>query len=260
MLDAKSFGIALVTVFLSTALGLVLGVGWTVAGLRIDESVLDRLDEEVAGLAQERRIILREREELRVRITQSEQVMRSIRPSLIDGRLSGRAVGLVLAGPGLGDPELEVTLKESGAVLSWIITVVDPLALDWAVLAQALLPGGRHQLDDLQSQGLIQYSGKADPDPKAIMVVLASNRDTVLARSGTSLVRVLTATGLRVVAAERSDSHTGLEDLKRHAQATVDNIDEVAGQMAAVVALADRDGSFGRKSGTTRIRSELRAR
>lgn len=260
MFDARGFGVAAASLLAAVALGAALGAGWAVAEPRLwDESALKRLDEEIAWLMEERRILKREIGDFKSRQKSSEIFIRSARPALVAGRLSGTDVGVIYTRPGVGEPGLSEVLSESGARLVWRITVKEPWRLDASALIQALMPGGQLLFENLKTQGMIDSWGETVRKPEAVILII-DRGDEVTNGSALLLAAGLSQSQIRVVVAERFDSGPAVGGFRHVAQASVDNVDEVTGQVALILALSGENGVFGRKTGAQRLSPELVAK
>lgn len=198
-------------------------------------------------------------------------------PILVDGRLRGRKVGLVLLGPSDISPDgVREWLEPTGASLSLVTELrddVDPQALaerargtryedlgeDPDLLGQLgrragiqMAQGGRlvRALRPALLQSLSGEFGDLDavivvrppelPDDKAAAERLGVLQDGV--------VRGLEQAGVKVVGIEPSDSDPSQIGWYRDRDlSTVDNVDENAGRAALVFVLAGADGAFGRR-------------
>src|SRR5262249_7338391 len=130
-------------------------------------------------------------------------------------------------------------------------------AVGWLVKAMHL--GGYGQrVERLAHGAAIRTEGSFSEPAGRILVLLAPPSPDRARRVAAgdapelALADAASANGLRLVAGEEGDAPDSLVSyLARRGATTVDNIDPDIGQMAAVLALAGADGSFGVKSGAT---------
>ncbi len=262
---------SLAAVFIALAIGILIGaalgsdiVSGTAENLEDDLSQdLDQVRAENAGL----------REELDFERSFSAQIA----PAVIADRLPAQEVALI----GLGDvdtatlrADVDAALEETGAELTQVGSVREPPDAD--ALTAALLGSQREGSDaedvelaaeragellagrgdlgsDLLTTLFSEFSGSPESLDAAVVVRarpedLAARDESEVEALEIGLIRGLREAGVRVVGAEREDTEpSSIEFLAGQDLATVDNIDQLPGKVALVLALDGASGSYGVK-------------
>ncbi len=273
MLNFRYHALSLVAVFLSLAVGLLLGVAIG------DKGLVSSAESDVrASLRGDVRQAQAQRDAARAQLQERQRFEAEAYPGLVGGRLAGKRIALVELG---GASErmwslANAALQGSGARLVSVSVIREPLSIaDLAADARGtryeqlaadgsllhpfgtrigiqftqggdLLSAVRH---DLLSQG----SGTLDG---ADGVVLARDTPTLpkaqadqVATFEDGLVRGLRAEGVPVVGVETSDAEVSQIDwFKSHDLSSVDDLDDPLGRAAVVFVLAGQRGSFGVKA------------
>ncbi len=274
MLNYRYHALSLVAVFLSLAIGLLLGVAIGDKGLvsSAEQDVRASLREDVREAQQERDAAVDE-------LAERERFEQEAYPALVGDRLAGRRIALIELG-GASDRMWDLTkdaLQGSGARLVSVSVIREPLRLDELAAAsrgtryeqladdpEALLHpfatrlgiqfarGGR-LLDAVRRELLVQGSG---PLQGVDGVVLVRNspelEDDAEAEAldvfEEGLVSGLRADGIPVVGVETTDADPSqIEWFKSRELSSVDDLDDPIGRAALVLALAGQRGSFGVK-------------
>lgn len=273
MLNFRYHALSLVAVFLSLAIGLLLGVAIG------DKGLVSSAENDVrASLRDDVRKAQAERDDARAQLQQREQFEHDAYPALVGGRLAGRRIALIeLGGP--SDRLWDLTkaaLQDSGATLTSVSVVREPLQLDelgaaahgtrYEQLAgdsSLLHPfatrlgiqfthGGR--LLRLVRRDLLQQGSGALTGAEGVVIVRntpaldGADADTVDTFED-GLMRGLRAQDVPVVGVETTDAESSqVEWFKDHELSSVDDLDDPIGRAALVFALAGQRGSFGVKA------------
>jgi len=273
MLNFRYHALSLVAVFLSLAIGLLLGVAIG------DKGLVSSAEQDVrASLRGDVRQAQAERDDARAQLQQRQQFEHDAYPALVGGRLTGRRIALIeLGGP--SDRMWDLTkdaLQGSGAALTSVSVVREPLQLEELAAAargtryeqlaaevDLLHPfatrlgiqfthGGRLLRlvrHDLLEQGSGTLNG-------ADGVVVVRNSPTLEGADADAvdtfedgLMRGLRAQDVPVVGVETTDAESSqVEWFKDHELSSVDDLDDPIGRAALVFALAGQRGSFGVKA------------
>lgn len=273
MLNFRYHALSLVAVFLSLAIGLLLGVAIG------DKGLVSSAERDVrASLRHDVRDAQAQRDDARAQLAERQRFEQEAYPALVGGRLTGRRIALIELG-GASDRLWNLTkdaLQGSGARLTSVSVVREPLQL--AELAAAargtryeqlaadpelLHPfaarvgiqfthGGR-LLRAVRRDLLLQGSGTLDGADGVVVVRSTPQLDgadaDAVATFEDGLARGLREQDVPVVGVETTDAETSeVEWFKDHELSSVDDLDDPIGRAALVYALAGQRGSFGVKA------------
>ncbi|MDX6698308.1 MAG: hypothetical protein QOE65_1705 [Solirubrobacteraceae bacterium] len=269
MFDFRYHALSLVAVLLALMIGLLLGVAIGDQGLvsSAERNVRDSLRSDV------RKANARSAE-LRRELNDRASFEDALYPLLVEGRLSGRRVGLV----GLGDlpnstiREVRKSLEGTGARLSGVAVVGEPppesaaaavkgagnppATSDYGKLGRAvggaLIRGGK-AAQRYRRSVLSSFSGRLD-SLDGVVVFHAPRKSEGQDAANTTAFEDGLATGLtadsraRVVGVEERDTDPSQIGWYRdHHLASVDNVDALPGKAALVFVLLGADGAYGEK-------------
>jgi hypothetical protein len=135
--DWKYYVTSLVAVFLALGIGILIGsmVVGSEAVLSQQSGMLARLEADLLSLKEDNTRLRQETEQARQALERARILAAEVLPSLLDGRLRGAAV-TVVAGVEDRSPELEETLRRSGALLS--CAFLDCSRISWPEIARRL--------------------------------------------------------------------------------------------------------------------------
>ncbi len=273
MLNFRYHALSLIAVFLSLAIGLLLGVAIG------DKGLVSGAEQDVrASLRGDVREAQAQRDEALEQLEQREQFEREAYPALVGGRLTGLRIALIE----LGAPSdrmwnlTKEALQGSGATLTSVSVIREPLELE--ELAAAARGTRYEQLSEdpdllhpfatrlgiqftqsgrllrlVRRDLLLQGSG---PLAGADGVVVVRNTPELEDEEADAvdtfedgLMRGLRAHDVPVVGVETTDAETSQIDwFKDHELSSVDDLDDGIGRAALVFALAGQRGSFGVKA------------
>jgi len=273
MLNFRYHALSLVAVFVSLALGLLLGVAIG------DKGLVSSAEQDVrASLRDDVRDAQGERDDARAELQEREQFEKDAYPALVGERLAGRRIALIELG-GASDRMWNLTkdaLQGSGATLVSVSVIREPLQLDALAAAahgtryeqltadaELLHPfatrlgiqftqGGR-LLRLVRRELLLQGSG-ALAGADGIVVVrntpqLEGDDAELVDTFEDGLMSGLRAEDVSVVGVETTDTEESqVEWFKDHELSSVDDLDDPIGRAALVFALAGQRGSFGVKA------------
>ncbi|HEX5147061.1 MAG TPA: copper transporter [Conexibacter sp.] len=274
MLNFRYHALSLVAVFLSLAIGLLLGVAIG------DKGLVSSAESDVrTSLRADVRDAQAQRDAAREQLQQRQQFEQEAYPALVGGRLAGKRIALIELG-GSSDRMWDLTkdaLQGSGAKLASVSVIGEPLQLDELASAAhgtryerlasepnllhpfatrigiqfthggRLLAAERHAL-------LTQGSGALDGVDGVVVVrstpaTLDHADADAVSTFEDGLVRGLRARDVPVVGVETSDAEVSqVEWFKSHELSSVDDLDDPIGRAAVVYALAGQRGSFGVKA------------
>jgi Copper transport outer membrane protein, MctB len=273
MLNFRYHALSLVAVFVSLAIGLLLGVAIG------DKGLVSSAEQDVrASLRGDVREAQAERDDARAELQERQQFEADAYPALVGGRLPGQRIALVELG-GASDRMWNLTkdaLQGSGAALASVSVIREPLQLE--ELAAAARGTRYEQLaeePDLLHPFATRVGIQFTQGGRLLRLV---RRDLLLQGSGTlsgvdgvvivrntpeledeeadavdtfedGFVRGLRAHDIPVVGVETTDAESSqVEWFKDHELSSVDDLDDPIGRAAVVFALAGQRGSFGVKA------------
>lgn len=273
MLNFRYHALSLVAVFLSLAIGLLLGVAIGDKGLvsSAERDVRESLREDV-------RTAQAERDAAREQLAERERFEEEAYPALVGDRLVGRRIALIELG-GASDRMWHLTkdaLQGSGARLVSVSVIREPLRIEQLAAASEgtryerlvedpelmrafgqrigiqFVRGGR-LLDAVRRVLLVQGSGTLDGADGIVLVrnpreVEDDAEAAAIEAFEDGLVEGLRVDGTAVVGVETTDAKPSqIEWFKQHELSSVDDLDDPIGRAALVFALAGQRGSFGVK-------------
>ncbi len=290
MTDLRVLAMALIGWFLALALGLVLGSTLGTPDRR--DRVYEGLRSQFELLRSENQQVRLDSDKARRRFESMEQGLREVMPGVVRGRLDGMSVAVFLVGPideGRFRGEFERAVQDAGGTLGPILRIADrpsvlPLelrerlgkqlargtppetpapfeAVTWLIhgLARGESPQALAELTRASGVELRNYSGA--PVRKVLLVIPAEDERLMQLENGDTpelaVVDAALEEGIRLVAAEPLEPGSALAPVSRRGVPTVDAIDTSLGQIAAVLALAGVDGSYGMKPGAGRALPSL---
>lgn len=273
---------SLAAIFVALAIGILIG-----AALGADlisgtaQSLEDDLGEDLDRLRAENADL---RDEADFQSSLSDQLY----PAVVDNRLTGQRIALI----GLGDvdtaglrDDVQTMLENTGAELVEVASLREPPDADRLIdslvgsrasalgrdeaLRLAARRAGRHIVgrgsgpDNALNILLSSFSGDATGIRGVLLAQgprgewsMREERDVEILEEG--LIQGMTGEGVRVVGVEREDDEdTSIAFFEDLGIPSVDDIDRIAGKVAAVLALDGADGSFGTKDSADTLLPEL---
>ena len=260
----------LIAVFFALLIGILVGV--TLVGN-------PALEKQIAHLRLDFDKIRKQLRLLEARQKTGESFAKSVIPTLVEDRLSGRRVAIILSHE-FDDTEMveeiSATLEQSGAVVTSISTVLpafvhlDAETADRIATRQQL---SRSQGSDLRKElasrfavrlvygishfsfylrkaGLLRLSGNYELPVRRIVLVggLDQEEDGAVDAIDLPIINALQQAGAEVVGCESIAAPIStIRIYQRENISTVDNADTPVGQLALVLALAGKQGNFGVK-------------
>jgi Copper transport outer membrane protein, MctB len=283
MMDLRYHVVSMVGVFLALSAGFVMGVAMSRA--ENQATVVDSLRRQFQALTEKDTRVMAENQQLHQQLATWDRVGRDMRAPVLRRRLDGDRVAIAVCGaPGLPSywPDLRAALTDSGALPGPILYLPDdPPTLDatqrlkfsqlWDLgrgpgpveryeslrwLVKAMSQGGLGaQINDLASVTGIRIEGSFVEPVRRLLVLVAPPSPERASRVAhgdapeSALVDAATLNGVRAVVGEETNAPVSIVAAFAHRAPTVDDVDTVIGQIAAVLALAYADGAFGVKLG-----------
>jgi hypothetical protein len=265
--DFRYHALSLVAVFLALGIGIVLGSS-------LGDTVVSQANKDVRSSL--RSDVLNAHESARTSkqaVANRDEFINALFPRLAGGKLRGQRVAIVASGGLPQDVESNVrnTVKDAGGTIDSVSKVdarpdltsmgtklggrFTPLGTDQSQLRPLARRIGRGVVTGggisrkLRSAFPDNFSGDYKGADAVVFYRADVSRDTVSARFETALMEGLQDTGAPVVGIERSDEKTSqIQFYVNAGLSTVDDVDQPAGRIALVLALAGAEGNFGFKS------------
>jgi hypothetical protein len=288
MIDLRYLGLTLIAIFLALAIGLM--TGSALGSPERQAAVFQSLQNQFEELRTQNQQVRDESDDVRRRLTASDQALREFVPVAVKNRLPASTIGVILCG-GVDERsfwgDLETALREAGASIGPVVRISDtprPLSVglrerliaasgnapatarpdrmesaSWVVWALAR-EGRRALLEEIVREAGLELRGDSSQPVRRLLLittVLDEVRATSVAAGEVpekwAVDAALADPVIRMVAAEPEETKgSAVDPLRRRNIPTVDNIDTAAGQISAILALAGADGHFGSKPGATR--------
>lgn len=278
VIDIRTHLIALVAVFLALGLGVLIGIS-LIGGQSITRHQVAQLQSEFGQLRGRNQTLQTEIGTLQQSLSFDKRLASSTEPLLLAGRLSGNTVDLVVTDPKAQISGLEQAITDAGgtvgavvqvnnqatfspeldkALVAWFktndpgaILAADPWPQVAAALAQGLAAGNSQGLVELLSHyGILHLQGNVRLALEDLILVGGQQTPHTSGELDFDLpfLAALKSTNVSVVAGEMStvpiSDITGYE---AEGVSTVDDLDLLPGQEAAILALSGMQGHYGIK-------------
>lgn len=272
MFDMRAYVTSLAAVFLALGIGILLGTIIIDKGTVQNQqnALLKSIESKITSVAEDNK-------SLRKELEQNNRFQQEVSPHIIQGRLEGKNIAIVhsgnldddlikniksVIGTASGTAEIveikDNTFDFSSSNIEKMKKLISTAAVSVnedeakiipASLASALsLPTSSVTLLSLKEQDFIDFSGSENIMFSAVLILLDSENDmSVLDKFYKPMIDSLKGFTLPVVLAEASlpKDKEMISRLKDGDIMTVDNIDNIPGQIAMVLGLAGKTGNFG---------------
>ncbi len=276
MFDFRYHVVSLIAVFAALAVGLLLGV--TIADKvvsRAEQNLSESLRGDLKNARKEKSKALRD-------VRRNREFESLVYPAIVNGRLSGRDIGIIALGSSGGVvKDVRKALEPSGARLVSISTVRLPPRLDrlsndlketrfaeidsdnkqvgkfGEAVGRQLVEGGK--LSGLVKRSLFSsHSGRLKSLDGVVFVRtkrdLEGEEKRTSDRFESSLIKGMLETDVPIVAVEKTDSDPSqIRYYRDHDLTSVDDIDRTPGRVALVLALKGAKGHYGTGPSATQL-------
>lgn len=273
MFDFRYYVASIAGLFLMLAVGILLGVGISGRGF-VDDAERRRLNDQIAGLQEQVDAARTAAEDLEARERAAQEFVESAYPVLVEGRLEGRSVAVLVLGS--VDQTLgfvEGAIEDAGARVARMRAVTLPLRVDAVEAEIAALPelggyagdeqlgnlgrdlgrelvaGGETPLwDALEDEIVEERSGDlSEPVDGVVVMRTAGPQAGGTSRFLAGLDRGLSSTGIPAIGVEPARvEESVLPVFSRYGLSTVDGIEGELGRLALVLLLGEADpGDYG---------------
>jgi hypothetical protein len=275
MLDFRYHAISLAAVFFALILGIVIGVGISGRGF-VDKSERRNLENRIDQLQARVDDLQDENDGLRGSQAAGQEFMTDAYPVLMDDRLAGKRIAIVVVGPSAGSAGGAVNraLDDAGGTVSRYRAVKLPVAAKGVRRALASLPAFRRMADAGHELGQEWVTGGKTPLADALAPVLVEEQRGTGTRPVDGVVVVqadepadaatkqfldglysgLGTSGVPVVAVEESrDEPSNVPAFQAYSGfSTVDDVDTTSGRLALALLLGGgQSGDYGVKPTAT---------
>ncbi len=279
--SARYHAFSIIAIFAALAIGIVIGAGF---GQDLVSDASEDLEQSLSSDLEEARA---NEDELAAELDRERAFGLRVYPSLVDGTLEGRSIGVIALGD-LPEPlarEIEATVEPTGGELAKVAVVREPpeigeladlLGPQYENLPRgggggAPRPGARRAAgrgrpaarSTASDQLLARFSGSDGPVDDVILTSalvedLTEEEKASLARFEEALLEGVRSTGAPSVAVELSTSTPSMVPLfDSQGIPTVDSLDLTSGKLSAVFALLGNEGNFGIKETADRPLPDL---
>ena len=275
MFDLRYHVASLAAVFLMLVVGILIGIGISGRGF-VDDAERNRLNDQIAALEEQVDAANATADDFERRQQAAQDFVESAYPVLVEQRLEGRRIGVLVLGsvePSLGSVERAV--EDGGGQLARMRAVTLPLRLDAVEaelaarpelggyvgdeqlsnlgrdLGRELVAGGQTPLwDALAGEIVEERSDRGDSAALLDGIVVIRTAAPQAAESSrflAGLYQGIGSTGVPVVGAEPTRvEQSAIPVFQRHQLSTVDGIDTELGMLALVLLLGEADpGDYG---------------
>lgn len=286
MMDLRYHLVSLIAVFLALAAGVVMGAALT--GSEKQEQQVRQIQDQFESLRQQDQQIADENRALRQRLELWGKVGRELRVAALRNALARQPVGIIVCGASAMPDywtDLRATLATSGALEGPVVFVPDDLnpvqgelrrrlvslwgepsaagriepayeALFWLLRGLAT-PAQAGTVQELARWTGVRLQGDTSlPARRFLVLVAPPDEDRAQRAAGGdlpefALADAARAAGARMVIAEEEGAERPIvAKIASRGVPTVDNIETVIGQTAAVLAMNAAPGAYGVKSGS----------
>ncbi|MBO8127706.1 MAG: copper transporter [Peptococcaceae bacterium] len=266
---------SLVAVFLALGIGIL--VGSIIMGNNAleeqQQQLADRLEKHLTDLRRENELVRQQLGELEAVVDRQKNFAESVFPYLVAEQLKDYNIAIIETGEDAAWQELEVSLEIAGANVQsytvfkdWTFEGVDKDAVlrlrGWdhipdtklvaaiaAAVAQDILSGSSPLIEYLEQENFLMRRGEYGHPIDAVVIVAGDNGGKERLRNlDLKIIQYFRQHDIPVYGVERSDiTKSCMREYQQVCVATVDNIDQIPGRFALVMALAGRNGHYGIK-------------
>lgn len=281
MIDLKYHIASLVGIFLALGLGVLIGSTMVSDDVMVaqQQKMIDRLEEQFYTLRDKENALVTENQNARKVIENYENFSQIMLPSIVNGRLSGYQVAVVVTGTEdipagmLNAFSLAGANVASKTVLLPNISmndanirnnIIEYYALEKSVSRDVMRQKVAETMGDvlsnratpdavtfLEQNNLVKLSGNYSAALNAVVIVGGANDLTVYFPDSfdRSLINTVAAAGIKSYGTETSQvKYSYMSRMQQNNITTVDNIDLGPGQISVILAMQGEQGDYGIKS------------
>jgi hypothetical protein len=286
MIDLKYHIVSIVAIFLALGMGILIGSAIVSNDVMVvqQQKMIDSLEAQFSSLREHESTLLAEDVNKSKMINNYENFAQGTLAPIVEGRLKGRNVAVVVSGTEVIPSGLLNTLTLAGANVNSQMLVLENINMKDSKLRQKLIAyygADANVTSDILRQKVAESLGllvnnKADPalskflsENNLIKISYTNNDsvDTVILIGGSdalgqsfpegfdsTLIKTLLQEGKQVIGVESSNVKLSyMKSYQKFNISTVDNIDLSLGQISLVLAMAGEPGNYGTKSNATKF-------
>jgi hypothetical protein len=286
MIDLKYHIVSIVAIFLALGMGILIGSAIVSNDVMVvqQQKMIDSLEAQFSSLREHESTLLAEDVKKSKMINNYENFAQGTLAPIVEGRLKGRNVAVVVSGTEVIPSGLLNTLTLAGANVNSQTLVLENINMKDSKLRQKLVAyygADANVTSDILRQKVAESMGllvnnKADPalskflsENNLIKISYTNNDsvDTVILIGGSdtlgqsfpegfdsTLIKTLLQEGKQVIGVESSNVKLSyMKSYQKFNISTVDNIDLSLGQISLVLAMAGEPGNYGTKSNATKF-------
>lgn len=290
MIDLRYHIASIVAVFLALALGILIGSTIVSDNLIVEQQkkMIDRLEEQFYALRDSEAVLTAENQRQSKIISNYENYSQTLSTSLINGKLEGLQIGVIITGDSdLPAGMINALASADADILSKTVVlsglglhdqgVCDRVREFYGLEASATKDIMRQQIaysvaeviqnrgepaviEFLQNNNLIKFSGD-NQTPLAGVIILGGANDSsfyFLDSFDTALIDKLNNDSMKIYGVEQySAVYSYMEQYGQRDITTIDNIELSLGQVSLVFAMAGEPGNYGMKTTAKKLMPTL---
>ena len=286
MIDLKYHIVSIVAIFLALGMGILIGSSIVSNDVMVvqQQKIIDSLETQFSSLREHESTLLAEDVKKSKMINNYENFAQGMLAPIVEERLKGRNVAVVVSGTEVIPSGLLNTLTLSGANVNSQTLVLENINMKDSKLRQKLIAyygADANVTSDILRQKVAESLGllvnnKADPalskflsENNLIKISYTNNDsvDTVILIGGSdtlgqsfpegfdsTLIKTLLQDGKQVIGVESSNVKLSyMKTYQKFNISTVDNINLSLGQISLVLAMVGEPGNYGTKSNATKF-------
>ncbi len=277
VIDLRAHIVSLVAVFLALGLGILIGIS-LIGGHAIARRQVVALQKEFQALKQQNALKSQQLAAQAAQIAQDHTFAAAVVPALTAGHLTGQTVAVVVSEPGYDPSALTSLLSQAGATVGPVVVVDAPtVALRSSVLGEGEAALGVHGFTSsalwaalaadtaqeltnptaaptvhwhqLEKDGLLKVTGMSSGPVQDVVLVggdTQGTQDPWITAFDIPLLDGLKQAKVTIVAAQTTPvTASAMPAYQAAGVSTVDDLDQPAGEVALVYALAGEAGNYG---------------
>lgn len=286
MIDLKYHIVSIVAIFLALGMGILIGSSIVSNDVMVvqQQKIIDSLEAQFSSLREHESTLLAEDVKKSKMINNYENFAQGMLAPIVEGRLKGRNVAVVVSGTEVIPSGLLNTLTLAGANVNSQTLVLENINMKDSKLRHKLIAyygADANVTSDILRQKVAESLGllvnnKVDPalskffsENNLIKISYTNNNsvDTVVLIGGSdtlgqsfpegfdsTIIKTLLQEGKQVIGVESSNVKLSyMKSYQKFNISTVDNIDLSLGQISLVLAMAGEPGNYGTKSNATKF-------
>jgi 5-enolpyruvylshikimate-3-phosphate synthase len=283
MLEFRYHIVSLIAVLLSLGIGIVIG------STLLPSALMEKQTQMVKKLERDFAEIRKETKKVEGRLKLSDTFEKNVLPLVIHSKLNGKNIAIIETNEQSNDLVQNILigiLKQAGANIQNVTSISEGFGFENKELKQAvtshlglqnhtmnkilqnissrlakeIVQGGDIPLlSYLQEKRVIQPSGDYSNPSYTVVIVGGSNKKNnnvnfYIKNMDVFIINTLKEMGVRVIGVEKKDVEISfIPTYEKLGISTIDNVDEVSGQISLVLVLSGREGNYGIKKNARQL-------